>query len=59
MVAAILRQPAAPIAAGMVYQPGIRCARCWGTNWLLGRTTAECGGCGAPVVLATMEARRG
>jgi hypothetical protein len=29
-----------------------RCPGCWGTNWHVGRLTAECGFCGYPMALA-------
>lgn len=48
MGAAILRS-AAP---GLAYQAGMRCPSCWSSNWLVGRSTAECGHCGQPLFLA-------
>lgn len=29
-----------------VYHAGARCPGCGGSNWIIGRATAECGGCG-------------
>lgn len=41
------------------YHPGQPrpCPRCGLSNWLLGRGTAECGGCGEPMIIPTEAAQ--
>lgn len=42
-----------PFTAATVYENGQRCPSCLGTNWLIGRTTAECAHCGHASALNT------
>lgn len=52
-----MRRAARPLTAALVYRSGDRCPACWGTHWLIGRTTAECAGCGMALALDTKDAR--
>ena len=44
-----------PLAASLVYRPGMSCPGCWGTFWSIGRVTAECARCGLPMALSSTE----
>jgi len=53
---AIMARAALPLTAALVYRTGDRCPACWRENWWLGRTTAECAGCGMPLALGAQSA---
>ncbi|KQO58868.1 hypothetical protein [Sphingomonas sp. Leaf257] len=44
-------------AGVMLYRgPGTICPTCFGASWLVGRRSAQCGGCGTALDLATPQA---
>jgi len=47
-----------PIAAGLLWYQGARCPGCFGRHFHIGRVTAECATCGAPLIIASASADR-
>ena len=47
--------PPSPIASGMLWYRGVRCPGCFGTHFHIGRVTAECAHCGAPLIIASAD----
>jgi ribosomal protein S27E len=47
----VLRPVPSPVAAGLLWYRGVRCPGCFGTHFHVGRVTAECAGCGAPLII--------
>lgn len=44
-----------PVNPGPLYRTGeaMRCTQCGGSNWVVGRITAQCGRCDQPHLLAS------
>jgi ribosomal protein S27E len=51
----LARTASTPIAAGLLWYRGVRCPGCFGTQFHIGRVTAECGTCGAPLIIASAD----
>jgi len=45
--------PLTPIAAGLLWYPRARCPGCFGRQFHIGRITAECATCAAPLIIAS------